>query len=275
MAPRSAHPWWIVWPSEVAEPAEQEKQSVCVETCLGEGVLVVVRAYMCLHEAMELLCGYTTEPQLEDLYWRFPGGGEGSYIHQWLNARRNASGLVIKNVYDELSRLPHFYYDRPVTYDRPHNAIVMPATAFMEPLFFADGTDAMRYGSLGSTLATKVLSVVACSRAKRDDGCGYPALFNLAATSRYDCDKDSASVATSELVALQVAYNGYVNASKESLDVRLKNLPDHSAVQVFFMVWCYTRCFDAGFRIEATFCDDVVADMPAFREVFGCESTWS
>ncbi|KAH7985391.1 hypothetical protein HPB52_025666 [Rhipicephalus sanguineus] len=214
----------------------------------------------------------SAEDKLEDVYWRFPEGGEQSYTHQWLYARRNASGLVIKNVYDELSRLPHFYYDHPITYDLPHNTIAMPATAFMEPLYFTDGTDAMLYGSLGSTLAMKVLSVVSCDRGKREEGCGYPAVFNLAAASRYVCEKDSASLGRPEEMALQVAYSAYANASKASSDMKLQNLSEYSASQIFFLVWCYTRCFDGAFRSDVTVCDDAVTVMPAFREAFGCGS---
>ncbi|KAH8040571.1 hypothetical protein HPB51_011399 [Rhipicephalus microplus] len=215
---------------------------------------------------------YTAEAKLEDIYWRFPEGGEQSYTHQWLYARRNASGLVIKNVYDELSRLSHFYYDHPITYDMPHNTIAMPATAFMEPLYFTDGTDAMLYGSLGSTLALEVLNVVTCDRGKRAEGCGYPAVFNQAAASRYVCEENSANSERPQKMALQVAYGAYTNASKKSSDMKLQNLSDYSTLQIFFLVWCYTRCFVNSFRSDAAVCDDAVTDMLAFHEAFGCRS---
>ncbi|KAL1477964.1 hypothetical protein MTO96_035333 [Rhipicephalus appendiculatus] len=215
---------------------------------------------------------YTMEPKLEDIYWRFPEGSQQSYTHQWLYARRNASGLVIKNVYDELSRLPHFYYEHPITYDLPHNTIAMPATAFMEPLYFTDGTDAMLYGALGSTLAMEVLNVVSCDRGKSAEGCGYPAVFNLAAAPRYVCEEDSASLRRPQQMALQVAHSAYVNASRASSDMKLQNLSDYSTLQIFFLVWCYTRCFDRTFRSDVAVCDDAVTDMPAFREAFRCGS---
>ncbi|KAK8778498.1 hypothetical protein V5799_020162 [Amblyomma americanum] len=215
------------------------------------------------------------EERLVDYFMRFPGGDKDLYVEQWIYAKRNASRMLSKYVYNELSRLPHFYYDLPIAYDLPHNTIVVSPTALSEPLYFSDGTDFMLHGSLGSVLATKTASLVACNGGKSERACGYPAMFDSTAAWRYTIQDVNGHLTTCEQTGVEVAYGQFVNASSQSSSAVLESFLMHSPKQLFFMVWCYIRCFDSGFRVNSDVCDKAVMDMEAFHEAFHCKNSTS
>ncbi|KAH9376333.1 hypothetical protein HPB48_001600 [Haemaphysalis longicornis] len=203
-----------------------------------------------------------SESRLEDIYWNFPDGNDDSYVTHWVHAKRNASRLVAKNVYHELSRLPHFYYDVPIAYDLQHNTMTISATALTQPLHFIDGTEGMLYAGLGSMLAANALRLLTWSGVKPGDGHSSAREFQMSGASTFS------SQVVSQREALQILHAAYTEAV-DGTGQTLASFRNFTANQVFFLVWCYTNCFLTDFQSH-NICDDVVAGYEPFFAAFRC-----
>ncbi|KAH7970817.1 hypothetical protein HPB49_015815 [Dermacentor silvarum] len=83
------------------------------------------------------------------------------------------------------------------------------------------------------------------------------------------CSSEAADVSFLDVAALDIAYEAFAKLLSRGENVRLKDLPEFTTEQIFFLTACHTRC-ERVLRPEIRVCNDAALNVGAFAKAFSC-----
>ncbi|KAH9381023.1 hypothetical protein HPB48_008237 [Haemaphysalis longicornis] len=171
----------------------------------------------------------------------------------------------------------------PSRYNYYYNIAFMSLGALEPPLFYLDGTLAIRYGAVGTLIAECMVrsfdkqGILVNDRGEQEPWWGsttdYDKVVNcdmFRGTGKSGSDRDKAALfpLAPALSASFRAYRAAIQKIKGDPDqLRLKGLEDYSDDQVFFMTYCLMRCNTGG---KEHMCNIPVRNTKMFATVFQC-----
>ncbi|XP_077540930.1 neprilysin-3-like [Haemaphysalis longicornis] len=171
----------------------------------------------------------------------------------------------------------------PSRYNYYYNIAFMSLGALEPPLFYLDGTLAIRYGAVGTLIAECMVrsfdkqGILVNDRGEQEPWWGSTADYDkvvncdmFRGTGKSGSDRDKAALfpLAPALSASFRAYRAAIQKIKGDPDqLRLKGLEDYSDDQVFFMTYCLMRCNTGG---KEHMCNIPVRNTKMFATVFQC-----
>ncbi|KAH6921671.1 hypothetical protein HPB50_003949 [Hyalomma asiaticum] len=204
----------------------------------------------------------------------------GSFTEHWIAAARNWRKLmVIRDNHRELSEQPRNFLVPFLRYDHFLNAVRIALVTLSPPWYYAEGTKAMAYGSLGFTYALQLVRSFDATGIQVDpDGriteSWLPAGSKAALAKKASClghDSGKYGDFFPEIVAMEAVQAAYEMAATE-YDHSVMVFPTLNEDQLFFVAACITVCglnnvFPVELRVS---CNKAVSAMPSFASAFRC-----
>ncbi|XP_077548583.1 neprilysin-1-like [Haemaphysalis longicornis] len=154
-----------------------------------------------------------------------------------------------------------------------HDMALLPY-AFASPAFHGDGTRAMNYGGLGTTVSLALSRLISLSYLQSPDVGQLPwspkCASNESSQSVDDPFSDSLLLPL-DVLAMRASFDAFL-ANRE--DERLEGFEAYTAEQMFFIASCYMSCQGSDLSWAMTSkhqCDGPLQNLNEFAMAFSCD----
>ncbi|KAH6945616.1 hypothetical protein HPB50_009300 [Hyalomma asiaticum] len=199
------------------------------------------------------------------------------FAQQWIWAMKTWRRLHDEPGYNDTDESPRNYALPYFKYAHVLNSVSIALAAFSRPWYYADGTSAMAYGTVGFSFARELARSFDPFTVPVDL-LGQAALFQpppaWTRVSRRiaSCLSPFYSTPFPEIPALEFAYHAFKEsvASKNESERRVsKSISDE---QLFFLSACFTMCnLDETMNSYRLHCNKAVSNFAPFAHAFGCQ----
>lgn len=199
------------------------------------------------------------------------GDLKSGFLSNWLHIVKHFSSRNISLPYAGTGSMPRLVvHESLVPFKISDHTLFVPPYLFSLPLYDADVTDAVNYGSFGSLVAVSVFDVLAnMLNANKQTQKQFQ--------ERTKCYLEfvgSEGVARLKLsravTALTFLWDAFKPEGETRRDVRIPGLHDYTEEQTFFLALCYVLCSRYGSREAETTCNEPLQRNLMFANAFAC-----
>nr|XP_054919020.1 endothelin-converting enzyme 2-like [Dermacentor andersoni] len=200
------------------------------------------------------------------------------FVQQWIWAMKKWRSLRDDPTYSESDNSPRNYALPYFKYTHVLNRVSISLAALSRPWYYADGTKAMSYGTVGFSFARELARSFDPFTVPVDMR-GQAALFRppnawaVASRRRASCLSPFYGTPFPEIPALEFAYQAFKESVASRNDSERRVSSSISDEQLFFLSACFTMCnlpetMDS-YRLH---CNKAVSNFAPFAHAFGCRN---
>ncbi|KAH8033437.1 hypothetical protein HPB51_012890 [Rhipicephalus microplus] len=199
------------------------------------------------------------------------------FAQQWIWAMKTWRRLRDSATHNDTIESPRNYALPYFRYTHVLNSVSIALAAFSRPWYYADGTKAMAYGTVGFSFARELARSFDPFTVPVDL-LGQATLFQPAATwttgsrRRAACLNPFHSTPFPEIPALEFAYQAYKDSIAIKNDSERRVSSSISDEQLFFLSACFAMCnLPETMQSYRLHCNKAVSNFAPFARAFGCQ----